>query len=255
MLIGWINRGDDATLTTDSEVSTLPASNVQDTHVAKAWHTAAGVKSAYLIFDLGSSLACAAVAVLGTNLTSTATIQIRASDADATVTGTLLYDSGSISAGVDNDYGAIYKSFASQAARYWRIDFADASVPDNLQIGRVFLGPTWQPSVNMELGASWHFKDDSPVEKSWGGQTFPDPRPQTRIIEFTLGFMEEAEMVSNALALARRNGRVKDLLVIPDPTSSYLSQEAVFGLITETAPLVNYDLGVYRIKYSIEERL
>ena len=255
MLLAWVNRADDADLSTDSEIATLPASNVQQVHVARKWHTAAGVKSAYLIFDLGSALACAIAAVLGTNLTSAATIQIRASDSDSSVTSSLLYDSGSIAAGVDDDYAAIYKSFASQAARYWRIDLADAALPDNLQVGRVFIGPTWEPSIDIELGWSISSKDESRIEKSYAGQAYPDTRPACRVLEFSLAFMEAAEMFGSGFALSRAAGTTGDVLAVPDISSSYLSEQAVFGLLTASAPLVNYELGIYRQKFSIEERL
>lgn len=257
MLLAWTNRADTASLRTDSEKATLPSSNVQQPHLSRQWHTAAGVKSAYLILDLGSSLACSVLAVLGTNLTSTTTIQVRASDTDPNVTSSLAYDSGSVSAGVKDGYGAIYKAFDEVTARYWRLDIADSSLPDNLHIGRVFLGPSWEPSINQLLGTpSWQVDDsDSKVTRSYGGQSYPEERPAARLYAFELGFMSEAEMFGNAFALARAQGTVRDVLAISDPDSSYLSEQGVFGLLQGAQPLINNDLGVYRQKFTIRERL
>lgn len=255
MLLAWDNKADDAALTTGSELASLPASNVQQPHLSRKWHTAAGVKSAYLILDLGASLACNLLAVLGTNLTSSATIRVRASNSDSTVTSSLLLDTGSVAAGVTDGYGAIYKSLASTTARYWRLDLADSTVASNLQIGRVFLGPSWTPAVNMQLGKAVMVKDDSPRARSYGKQTYIEELPQTRMLAFTLDYLTEAQMMGNAFALARANGLVRDVLAIPDISGSYLSQESVWGLLEAAEPIVNDKLGLFRQKFTIEERL
>ena len=182
MLIAWQNLADDATLSTDSEQASLPASNVQQQHVSRKWQTAAGVKSAYLLLDLGAAQSCALLALAGTNFTSAATLRLRGSVTDPTATGSLAYDSGSIGAGVVSGYGAAYHAFTATAARYWRIDVADATVDDNLAVGRVFLGPSWSPGVNMQLGWSVRFADMSRRAKSSAGQVWADVRPKPRVL-------------------------------------------------------------------------
>lgn len=255
MIIAWDNLADDASISTDSEIATLPASNVQVAHVAQKWKTATGVKSAYVIFDMGSSIACDTAALLGTNITSSGTVRVRASDADPTVTGSLLRDTGSLASGAKTGYGGIYKQFTTATARYWRIDIADATVSDNLEVGRVFLGPSWTPSINMQLGWSVTPVDPSLRTPSYGGQVYADEKPQQRVVQFELDFMNEAEMFGNAFALARANGVVRDVLAIPDIDGSYLPEQAVWGLLSASAPLVNEKLSLYRQKFSIEERL
>lgn len=255
MMIAWDNLADDATISTDSEISTLPASNVQLSHVAKKWHTAAGVKSAYVIFDMGASVACAIAALLGVNLTSAGTIRIRASDTDPTVTSSTVYDSTAVATGVTSGYGAIYKSFDSATARYWRIDLADSSVSSNLQVGRVFLGPKWTLSIAAQLGWSVMASDPSRRTETYGGQVHVDERPQQRVVQFALDYMDEAEMFGNAFAMARANGVVRDVLAINDIDGSYLSQQAIFGLLEASEPLVNEKIGLWRQKFTIRERL
>lgn len=257
MQIAWTNRGDSATLTASSELSTSPGSNVQQVHVARPWGTAAGVKSAYLIFDLGSALACDLLALLGTNLTSSATIQVRASTVDPTVTSSLLLDTGAIATGVKAGYGAIYKSLGSVTARYWRIDLADATLPDNIQVGRVFLGPSWTPTVPLLYGWRIGPEDQSKVEKSYGGQAYSDRRPKQRVISFTLDLMPESEMFGNAFALDVSNGIVDDILVIPvSISSSYLSEQAVFGQVRGPIDrIVNANPVRFGKQYTVEERL
>lgn len=256
MLLSWDYADTDAAiLTAGSEIVTLPGANVQQPHLSRKWHTAAGVKSSHLLYDMGSSVARSILAVLGTNLTPTATYRVRASDVDPTATGTLLLDTGVLAAGVKTGYGAIYKAFAATTASYWRVDLADAGVASNLQIGRVVLAPTWQPSVNMELDWRVTAMDPSEVEDSYGGQTYADVRPQRRVLSFSLDFMEEAEMYGNAFALARSAGIVRDVLAIPDIAGAFLSEQAVWGLLTASEPLSNPRIGLFRQRFTIRERL
>jgi len=255
MYIAWDNKADAASLTTDSEQASLPASNVQQAHLSRKWQTAAGVKSAYIVFDLGSSLACGLLAVLGSNLAPAATLRLRGSVTDPTGAGSLAYDSGTIAAGAVSGYGAAYHAFTGVASRYWRLDLADASVPDNLQAGRVFLGPKWTPAIGMAIGGSVTPVDPSRRGKSYGGQAYANELPQFRVMEFTLDFQAEAEIFANAFAMARANGIVRDVLAIPDIGGTYLSQQAVYGLLEASEPIVNDKLNLYRQKFRIEERL
>lgn len=256
MLIAWDNKADDAALSTDSEITTLPASNVQSPHVAKKWHTAAAVTSAYLILDMGASVACDVVALLGTNLTPAGTIRVRASDADPTVVGTLLRDTGVLAGAAKAGYGAIYKAFTTATARYWRIDLDDAAVAEGqLRVGRVFLGPSWTPAQGQDFGWAPVTVDDSPGDQSYAGQEYDEEKPQRRGLMFVLDHMTEAEAYGSAFALARANGRVRDVLAIPDINGAYLSEQAVYGKLSTGEPIPHRLPQVYRQKFTIRERL
>jgi hypothetical protein len=253
MILGWDNKVDGSSMTVGSEIATLPGTNVKVAHLSQKWYTAAAVNSSFLVFDLGAAYAIAFLAVLGTNLTSAATYRLRASNADPTAVGTLLYDSGTVSAGVKTGYGAIYKAVTLTTARYWRLDLTDASLTQ-LQIGRVFLGPAWDIS-RIQYGWSVGVRDNSPVARSRGGQSFPDVLPQTRVLEFMLDFLTEAEIFDNAFAAARANGQVKDLLAVPIKDGTYVSEQSVWGLVQAFDPVVNPSALVFRQKFTIEERL
>lgn len=255
MRLAWDNKADGATLTSGSELATLPGSNVQQPHLSRKWHTAAAVKSSFQIFDLGAPVSCDTFAMLGTNLTAAATVRVRASDLDPTVVANLLVDTGVLAAGVKAGYGASYKAFALTAARYWRYDPVDATVPDNLQIGRVFIGPSWTPSVPQSYDWSVTAFDPSIKTRSYGGQMHIDELPQRRVLSFVLDWMDEAEMYGNSFELARANGLVRDVLAIHDINGAYLSEQAVWGLIAQAEPLVRRSLKIFRHKYTIEERL
>lgn len=252
MLIAWDNKADGATLAAGSELATLPGANVQNAHLSKKWYTAAGVSSSHVQLDMGSTVSCSVLALLGTNLTAAATVRIRASDTDPVAAPS--YDSGAIAAGAKAGYGAVYKAFAAIAARYWRIDIADASLTQ-LRVGRVFLGPSWTPAAGQNFGWGVEPSDDSVVSESYGGQSYADIRPQRRVLEFELDYMSEAEVYGNAFAMARAQGAVKDVLAVPGINGAYLSEQAVWGLVRAWQPVVQRSTRIYRQKFTIKERL
>jgi hypothetical protein len=254
VILGWINRIDSATLSA-AEVGTLPASNVKHPHLTRKWHTPAGTVSVALMADLGTPLSCSCVALLGTNLTPTATLRVRGSDSDSTGQAGEKTDTGVVLAGVKAGYGAAYRVFTAASARYWRLDIADLSLPSNIQIGRIFLGPTWMPTINISLDWRVTARDDSSRSESYGRQTYADTRPQRRVLEFVLDFQSETEIYSNAFAAARANGIVRDILAIPDIASQYLSEQAVWGLVQASEPISEPRLGLFRQRYTIVERL
>lgn len=256
MRLGWNNQSDAALISAGSQVTTLPVSNVQQVHLSRKWHTLAGVHASYLLLDMLAAASCSLLGVLGSNLTATATFRLRASNTDVTAATGDLLDTGTISAGVKTGYGAIYYPFNAVAARYWRLDLTDTSLPDNLQVGRLFLGPSWQPSINQEYGWSVTALDDSDVVESYGLQIYVDEKPQRRQLQFSLAFMDQPEMYGNAFALARAAGRIRDVLAVQDSLDGvYLSEQSVFGLITEVQPLIHETSNTFRQKFTIKERL
>lgn len=255
MILAWDNQGDLALISAGSEKASLPASNVQQPHLSRQWHTLSGVTSSYLIFDRGSATSCSLAALLGTNLTPAATVRWRASTLDATVQANLLLDTGIVSAGVKAGYGASYKTWAAVSARYWRVDIADAALPDNIQVGRVFLGPSWTHDQSLIYGWQIAPLDESQVTESWGGQSYADARPKRRQIAVTLDYLSEAEMYDNVFAMARARGVVSDLLVIPQQASAYISEQSVWGRVTVPQPVIHRASRIYRQQFTVKERL
>jgi hypothetical protein len=254
MRLAWINRFDDATLSPGSEIASLPATNAQHAHLSKKWHTATGVKSSHVVADLGAQYPIDVLAVVGTNLTPTATLRLRASNSDATGATGEIYDSTLIGAGVIADYPAIYHDLdGAQTARYWRIDLADAAVADHLQVGRIFLGPAW--SVDRELGWDISWLDGSQVEQARGGQSWIDEGPRRRLLRFHINSTTRAEMLDNAFEIARRNGLAEQVLALIDDSDAYVPHLSMLGYVQEMTPIVQENARIYRQRYHLEEAL
>lgn len=257
LILGWQNLGDTGTVTAGGEAAGFPATNVQHPQVSRKWHSSGfGSAGQNLIWDLGTSQTCGVMALMGLNLSSSATIRIRSSDLSSSVTANLEVDTGTVSAGVVSGYGNIFKTFTPTASRYWRVDLTDATMTaTQVHVGRVFLGPYWQPTYGHSYGWSVGWMDPSAPFKSRGGQTYVDARTQFRILSFSLDWNSAAQMFDNAFALAKANGRVTDVLAIPDTTGTYAVQQMVWGLLAESTPIRNEIVNVYRQKFTLEERL
>jgi hypothetical protein len=142
------------------------------------------------------------------------------------------------------------------AARYWRLDLADATAADNLQVGRVVLAPGWETEINHEYGWSVGFEDRSEVVETDGGQEFFDERPRRRRVDFMLNWLTRAEAMGNAVELARANGIVHDVLAIPDiDEADYLSEQAIWGRLTMLEPVMERTTGIWAQKLSVLETL
>lgn len=256
MRLSWVNRLDTADLATDSEVATLPVTNIRHPYLSRQWRTAAGVTAAYFVADLNVPMACDVLALTGTNLTGAATLRIRASDSDPSAAAGDLFDSGVFNPNVKAAYRAAYVAFESATARYWRVEIADATVAAaELRVGRAWLGPAWTPSANREYGWGKQFNDTSRRTSSRTGAQFVDVGARVRTVQFSLAFMDATEMHTNAWEMARVSGVSQDVLVIVEPGDTYVAENSILGLVDRVDSLVQESMRVFRMRYSITERV
>ena len=186
---------DAATLVADSEVSTLPAANLQNIQPKKKWRTTS--LTPYLTLDFGAA-GCAAngFALIGHNLTSAATIRVRGK-ATFPVTSSPTVDTTASSAwpatGKPADtYWPHYLSWLAWsnavALRYWRVDIADSGNADGyVQAGRLMLGTYWQPTTNFDLAGTPLGRDQRDVQTVTAyGEIFTDRRARSAARRFSL---------------------------------------------------------------------
>lgn len=279
MLITSSNWIDDATITahtTEQSSSLTPAENVQQMQLYKSY-VANSSASAYMEFDFGSAKIVDTVAVISHNLDqSTGTIRVRVGN-DNTF-ATTEYDSGTVSAwptveefgylawgefhwgGILSgdavvDYTISFFKVLSQAvqARYMRIDLANGDA--NIEIGRVFAGPSYRPTNSMKFGWDIRWVDDSKISKSLNGNTFVDERPRYRRLSFTLPALARGEAFHNLFNhLDRRRGVAKDIIVIPQPSDeSTFITENIYGRMLNLNPIENRGPSYYDRTIQVEE--
>ena len=254
---------DAATLTAGSEAAGMPVGNLQTFQPSEKWR-ATNLAAAYVEADLGAAQPLDLIALLYTNTTSAATWRIRGATTQANLTAAPGYDSGAITAwpqsGLDDwDFVHVFKWLGAspQTFRWWRVDLTDAANPDgHLQAGRLYLSDAWQPARNLQYGWSIGFADDSIKRRATGGQSWVTARGKRRVLDFTLGFLSEAEMYDNAFDIDRRRGEHADVLAIRDPDdTAHVHRQMVYGLIDGLKPIVNPNFNLFEKSYRIEEAL
>lgn len=104
------------------------------------------------------------------------------------------------------------------SARYCRVRVIDTGNEDgHIDIGRVFIGPSWSPGFNMSFGASTAYEDPTVVDTAMGGAEYFDQRDPFRVMRFTLALLKtDTEGFGKVLEITRRAGTSGEILVIPD---------------------------------------
>jgi len=224
------------TATSTSAAASYPWTNLNDPQPRiRARVTAA---SLILVFDLGSAQSVDCAALLSTSLPAAATARLRASTADPTVVGTLLYDSGVQSTVTSPDYnGNIVACFTSVSARYWRWDLASGTNP--IDIGLAPLGLLYRPSLNMQFGMQEGLIDLSKRDMNQDtGAEFgiSGPKKRTKLLSF-MG-LTSAEIRDTFGTIDRNVGASGDVLFVfaPDETWINRSRDSVWGGYRQVGP-------------------
>lgn len=278
MLIGTTNYIDSAAITdhsAESNATYFPAENVQEIQLGKSY--IGGTLSAFMEFDFLQGRIIDVVAILKHNLPqSGSTVRVRLGN-DATF-ATTEYDTGVVAAwptieefgylaygefhwggiltsSAALDYNISFFDVLAQAVqvRYMRIDL-DGAV-GNVEIGRVFAGPSYRPTNNLSYGWDISWVDDSIITKSRGGQFFVDERERYRRLTFELNGIPEAEMFHNVFNhMDRRKGIAGDVLVIPQETdeTTFITQN-IYGRLLDLNPVQNRVLELYARQIEVEE--
>lgn len=226
------NAADRATLAASPAlVSTLPVTNLQDpsrSRPARTTSTATQViTGGWSVLEMVGSMALSRH-----NLSSGATLQLELFSG-AGLTGSLLFDSGealAVSAfgwgefgwGMTGWGGSVFDSwpdrfsnlyFTAVLARSFRLTIKDASnAAGYLQMGRLFLGPYFEPVSNMSYGLTCGPQEDSRQTRTDGGTLRTDPQGSYRHWSFDLDWVEPAERAT-LTEILRLKGKRTDMFI------------------------------------------
>ena len=251
----YVNLADAATISGSSSAALAPYANLQNKHIKRRWVGTLGVTE-YLTIDLGASIAWDTLALVGTNLGTTATTQVRASNSDATgVTGEI-YNSGSVSGRIDGNYGAlIILRPTTAAARYVRIDLSQSGT--TIKAGRLFIGLRSSLAVNFSVGWSREWIDPTRKVVGVSGQSFEDILATYRIVSITFDAISEAERNGLIESIDRDLGAHGDFLFIEDTASANLGRDSIWGYRDSDSPVTEPFISTNRVfakSISIRER-
>lgn len=123
--------------------------------------------------------------------------------------------------------------------RYWRVEVDDTTNGDGfVQFGRVFLGPVWQPDINMSYGASIAWETDTEVQKAQGGAEYFTEKTPYRTMKYKFEHITKDQALAHAMEIQRRAGISKEVLFIMDPDDTTHSLRTQFlGRLRALSPI------------------
>lgn len=282
LMLGFPNLTDLASLSGGSWQATLPLANLQTRTLGKVARSSdALAASTTFDFDLGKARSVRVLALANHNLSAAATIRIQAattsdfaaplSDSGSVDIWPMVYPYGVLEWEDDNWWDGKYTAeqregytwtfvhilAANVLARYWRLSISDtANSAGYIQIGRPFIGPAWQPAVNMSYGVGLRWETDTEIQRARSGALYADRRTPRRTTQFSLERMTESEAMANALELQRRAGIDAEVLYVADPDDTVHALRRQFlARMRELSDIENPYFNRHQTQIKIEELL
>lgn len=230
------------TVVSANEAVAAPCTNATSSDQAGLAWRSSNLTTINCILDLGSGAAFAGsydtVALIGTNLRATDTVQIRtgttstgtgnyAGSATAAYTGTL--PSGSTSK-------AIY-SIGTRTERYMRIDIVATSHPDAYtSVQRIVVGKALalNNGAGVDLGHTVSFADQSVGYTGAGWRSY-DRYARLPQMRLSVSMIGDTDWRTDWFGFLQDVGESKAFLAVPDNTASNLQVNSIFGTITQSA--------------------
>jgi hypothetical protein len=237
-VFGYENRILASTIAAGSEVSGLSAGNLQGQQGgdATAWRTAGVTTSAggaWFTLDFGATTTFRAFGLFRTNLTPSASVRWRV-HSSAIAAGTVTtYDSGTVSAGIVAGYGqSVRYNAVDVSGRYLRCDIDDPTNPDGfISVALAYAGPVWQPSVSFSQDTALAPVRGSETTQTRSGASYVSARYYQRTMTIAHDAVKTADLWAKLMPLDRAASDGTNILFVPDPSSTTIAQESVFGLL------------------------
>jgi len=143
------------------------------------------------------------------------------------------------------------------SASRWKVEIKDSgNVAGFIQIGRMFIGPAWQPERDAEVGLSMGWETNTLQQKAISGTKYYQRRKPYRVTNFQLSVMGEDEYMSRAFEIDKMAGIDKEVLYIYSAIDSiHAIRRRYLGTIRQLTPIECFAVGYGRKAYTIEEIL
>jgi len=162
----WDNKWDAGTLTASGNATNFPASNTRHRWHRRPWRSANTAAPEWIELDASANIDVLAGFIRYTNLQSNATVLIQANTASNWAAPA---ENVSVTANTEI-MPCVWPTV--QSYQYWRTAITDATNPSNyVEVGRVYLGPVFEPERNFILGGGMRADmDPSVIGESDDGQ-------------------------------------------------------------------------------------
>ena len=281
LLLAYQNNTDGGTLSSGTWLASLPLANLQSRLVQRvARSSGATLAATKFDLDLGAAKQTGVVSLVVHNFSVLAKVRITGADNAGFVSP--IYQTawldvwpagmipqslleweddnfwfGTLSANARAGYQSpfIHVLPTSQTLQWWRVEIDDSTNSDGyVQVGRLFISPSWRPSINYALGAELDYRDSSPIETSLSGAEYFDVRGKAREFGFTLEGLTESEAYDNVLQMQRLIGVSGEILQVPDTDdTTRIPARAYVGRLVDLSPIGNPMPGRFNVSIKVRE--
>ena len=214
----WDNFIDVAatTITSATELSTLPDDNVSHEHKGKVYRTGTSTTTEWIKFDLGSAKAIDGFVLLNHTLDGTETavnIEAHASDDFSSPT----FSQAVTVASTDP---AFNKFSSAQTFQWWRFEFTKANLAHTYDLGRIFLGDVYDTTEDPDSGGySDEVDENSVTKKSISGQSYSYIKDNFKMLEVSFKACSQAQ-ATQFKTMFEALGTHTPFFIQIDPTAS-----------------------------------
>jgi hypothetical protein len=239
-VVGYVNYAKTGTLVASSATPELPASNLALDICAPSlgWQSEVGAVSGVTlrITAAGQSVIWRLFGLFRSNLSSTATVSVTVWRRLPDNSLAAVWTSGSI-IGVARDIGqVVIVAPADTVGDYCVFDITDSLNPDRfINVGGVFAGPGWYPASGITWASSTGREADVRRTTTRGGQEYLRLKWSRRLWDVSFDGIRESELWGPVDALRVTSRRGSNVLFIPNTESAHLQNEAIFGLLADSA--------------------
>ena len=224
------NNAEGGRVTASTQALTTPASNLLTPHPSQRWRSLSGAAS--LVIDKGTASAGDAVGLFGLTGSSAMTARLRLSSIDATGAAGDVTDTGALASdGVNFDVLPAPASY-----RYLRFALNDAGA-SFVEAGCILDGLKETFTYNFVPGATVQWVDRSRIAGTSSGKTLSWQDNKFRRANLSFESVTTAQRDGLIERLDRDKGKTKNVLLILDIASSKLARDAIYGLVSDPAPI------------------
>ena len=258
------NLADSATLGGSAGTGNLVLANLKKDAKSLVWRVSGTTASITVTFATAQFVDCVVLAF--TNLTASATMSV--TGAGATVGATACvpavypkpYDWGTAPNGANTfSYGGgnlarLY--FAGGSTTSITIAISDPSNPDGyIEASRLIVGDYWEPTYNLDIGASSGMVDSTSNSRTDAGDLVGDRGYRFRTMSLALSTLTAADRAT-LFKLFRNNGLSRGMFVsaYPASTDSELERDhQMYGKLTEMSQISLQFINMFAGTLALEE--
>ncbi len=246
------NAADVATLTTDSQVPSLPVSNLKNNYKGVVWRSSSLTCKLEMILQNPQPVSM--VALLYTNLSPSSEIKVTYW-ANSNFTSLISVKEWHTAVLQPYSHAVCWLATESPVAAI-RIEIRDVSNPEGfIQAARLLTGECWSPQVSADYGLQVSIIDTSPNTRTESGALRTQVRPRYRSLQFSLNALYPEEG-RELLDIMEQCGTRSPIFISIHPDSEDKKSEGayqLYGKLQRTNPIVTPMYQLNQTVFALDE--